>query len=266
MFRVIVLAFVILFYSHSSLSQEKPIQPGDVLKVTVYGNPDLTTQTEVSNTGHLNMPLIGAVEIAGLISSTASEKIEKRLIEQKVLKNPQVIIVVLESKTNTVSVLGQVKAPGKYQLSAGAKTLIDFIAIAGGLNQNASQDITIIKANAKSPVNKITLNMQQIFVDGITGVLTMEDIQLQSGDIIYVPEAPVFYIYGKVNRPGSFRLKREMTVAQAIALGGGISSVGTNRGITIKRKSEDGSFIDIEVNENTLIRANDTLYINESLF
>ena len=74
MFRVIVLAFVILFYSHSSLSQEKPIQPGDVLKVTVYGNPDLTTQTEVSNTGYLNMPLIGAVEIAGLISSTASEK------------------------------------------------------------------------------------------------------------------------------------------------------------------------------------------------
>ena len=118
----------------------------------------------------------------------------------------------------------------------------------------------------QSPLNKVTINMQQIFVDGITGVLTMEDTQLQSGDIIYVPEAPVFYIYGKVNRPGSFILKREMTVAQAIALGGGISSTGTTRGLSIKRKSEDGAFIDVKVNEDTLIQPNDTLYVDESIF
>lgn len=266
MYRITSLVIIFLLFSHTALSQEKAIQPGDVLKVSVYGNPDLTTEAEVSSTGFINLPLIGAVEIAELISSQASEKIERRLIERKVLKNPQVIIVVLESKTNTVSVLGQVKAPGKYKLNAGAKTLIDLIAIAGGLTPTASQDITIIKAGMQSPLNKVTINMQQIFVDGITGVLTMEDTQLQSGDIIYVPEAPVFYIYGKVNRPGSFILKREMTVAQAIALGGGISSTGTTRGLSIKRKSEDGAFIDVKVNEDTLIQPNDTLYVDESIF
>ena len=266
MFKKIGLILVLWCFSQMALSQETPIQPGDVLKVSVYGNPDLTTETEVSSTGFINLPLLGAIEIAHLISSQASEKIEQRLIDQKVLKNPQVIIVVLESKTNTVSVLGQVKAPGKYKINAGSRTLVDFIAIAGGLNPNASKDITIIKADLPSPANKITLNMEQIFVDGETNVLTMKNALLQSGDIIYVPEAPVFYIYGKVNRPGSFLLKRKMTVAQAIALGGGISSAGTTRGLSIRRKSKGDKFIDIKVNENTLIQANDTLYINESIF
>ncbi|MEP2653485.1 MAG: polysaccharide biosynthesis/export family protein [Paraglaciecola sp.] len=265
MYRILT-SILILFVSCIANSQETPIQPGDLLRISVYGNPDLTTETEVSSNGFVSLPLVGTVKISELSSNDASTQIEAKLRAKKVLKTPQVVVVVLESKSNTISILGQVNAPGKYKINAGARSLIDFISIAGGLTQNASKKLVVIKPKEKSTQSKITINLYQTLEQGDVSILNNSIFLLDAGDIIFVPEAPVFFIYGEVNRPGSFILKDNMTVAQALALGGGISIRGTARGITIKRQDEEGNVQDIKVNENTLLQANDTLYINESIF
>jgi polysaccharide export outer membrane protein len=89
---------------------------------------------------------------------------------------------------------------------------------------------------------------------------------LENGDTVYVQRAPVFYIYGEVQRAGSYRLESTMTVMQAIAVGGGITARGTERGVTIRRKDGDGHFGTVTAPLTETLRADDVVYVRESLF
>lgn len=93
-----------------------------------------------------------------------------------------------------------------------------------------------------------------------------KDIPLAAGDIIYVPRAQMFYIYGEVQRPGSFRLERNMTVAQALATGGGLTPRGTENGLVIKRKNEKGELEEVEVEPSTLVQVDDVIQVQERWF
>ena len=92
------------------------------------------------------------------------------------------------------------------------------------------------------------------------------DALKQGGETVYVDRAPVFYIYGEVTRSGSYRLEPNLAVVQAISLGGGITPRGTERGLTIQRKGPDGSLQRIEARPSDLVRADDIIYVKESLF
>jgi polysaccharide export outer membrane protein len=86
------------------------------------------------------------------------------------------------------------------------------------------------------------------------------------GDVIYVERAPRFYIYGEVQRPGLFRLERNMTVLQALAAGGGLTARGTERGLRVKRRDADGKLQIIDAQHDDLLRPDDVVYVKESLF
>jgi polysaccharide export outer membrane protein len=98
-----------------------------------------------------------------------------------------------------------------------------------------------------------------------TGDLS-KNIQLENGDAIFVHRAAVFYIYGEVQRAGSYRLEPAMTVVQAISIGGGITPRGTERGLRIRRKGPDGSFQRIEARLTDPLEPDDVIYVRESLF
>ena len=85
-------------------------------------------------------------------------------------------------------------------------------------------------------------------------------------DRVYIERAPRFYIYGEVQRPGIFRIERSMTVLQALAAGGGLTPRGTERGLRIKRRDAAGKIEIIEAKYDDLVRADDVLYVRESLF
>ncbi|HYN53801.1 MAG TPA: SLBB domain-containing protein, partial [Methylotenera sp.] len=89
--------------------------------------------------------------------------------------------------------------------------------------------------------------------------------ELADGDSIYVPRTPVFYIYGEVQRPGAFKLERDMSLAQALSTGGGLSARGTERGIKIKRQV-NGSLKTLNANAGDMLQADDVVYVGESLF
>ena len=92
------------------------------------------------------------------------------------------------------------------------------------------------------------------------------DVEVANGDILYVDRAPIVYIYGEVQRPGSFRLERDMSVMQALVLGGGLTQRGTIRGLRIHRKDANGVVKIIEPKMNDIVERDDVIYIQESLF
>ena len=93
-----------------------------------------------------------------------------------------------------------------------------------------------------------------------------EDIVLQGGDVVYVHRAPVFYVFGEAQRPGSFRIERAMTVLQALATAGGPTARGSKDRLQLHRQQDDGRTTLLRPEMTDLVMPNDVLYVRESLF
>lgn len=258
---------LVLFLSFSTVvfAADNVLNDGDLVRISVYGNPDLTTEVKVAASGMLNFPLIGEVKVGGLSAPETEQLIANRLMQEGYLRQAQVNVIVLQSSNQQVSILGQVMKPGKYSIESGAKTLFDFIALSGGVSAKGSSVITIIRM-AESPPKRISVNIDQLYLKSSVEMVKRTNIKMIAGDIIYVPEAPMFYVLGEANRPGTYRYKPNMTVAQAISAGGGVSARGTIRDIEIDRRNEEGKLVKLRASLSTEILADDVIIIQERLF
>src|SRR5256885_6637305 len=105
---------------------------GDSVRITVFQNPDLTTETRISERGTITFPLVGEISLAGLTPAGAEARIAEHLIKGKFVLKPQVSLNVVRVRSRQVSVLGQVAHPGRYPLDDTSSTLTDILALAGG--------------------------------------------------------------------------------------------------------------------------------------
>ena len=234
---------------------------GDSVRITVFQNPDLTTETRISERGIITFPLIGEVVIAGLTPAGAEAEIAKQLVRGKFVLKPQVSLNVMRVRSRQVSVLGQVARPGRYPLDDTSSNLSDILAVAGGVSPTGDDNVTVmVKRNGKTA--KLEINVPTMYR---TGDLS-RNLQLENGDTIFVQRAPVFYIYGEVQRAGSYRLEQAMTVMQALSLGGGVTPRGTDRGLKIRRRTPDGTFQAIDARLTDPVQPDDVIYVRESLF
>jgi len=160
-----------------------------------------------------------------------------------------------------VSVLGQVNRPGKYSVVEGVRNVVEFLSVAGGINPTGADVVTVITYRAGELVRK-EIDVDDLFHSADTS----SNFELAAGDMIYVPRAPMVYVYGEVQRPGTFRLERNMTVAQALAVSGGITLRGTERGMQVKRRNAAGVLEIIPVKAGDLLLRDDVLFVKESLF
>ncbi|MYM26312.1 polysaccharide export protein EpsE [Duganella sp. FT135W] len=234
--------------------------PGDVIKIAVYGNPDLTLETRVSDSGMVTYPLLGDVLVGGLATADAEKKISALLEKGGFLKKAQVNILVTVVTSQQVSVLGQVSRPGRYPLDS-RRSVLEMLAVAGGIAPEGSDSVTLIRTrNGKTTKQVIDI------VGMVRSGELRSDEEVASNDVIFVERAARFYIYGEVQRPGAFRIERDMTVAQALSMGGGLTPRGTERGIRVTRRDASGKAAAVEVKLDDLIQSDDVLYIKESLF
>ena len=233
---------------------------GDVVKVSVYGNQDLTLETRVSEAGTITFPLIGTVELGGLTAAAAEKKIAGMLESGGFIRKAQVNLLVTSLQSAQVSVLGQVNRPGRYPIE-GKRTLMDMLALAGGFGADGGDVVSLIRKR-----NGVTTKDAIDVVDMVRGNDFTRDFEVMGGDILYVERAPRFYIYGEVQRPGPFRLERQMTLLQALSTGGGLTPRGTERGIRIKRRDAKGVLQVIEAKQDDLVQVDDVIYVKESLF
>jgi polysaccharide export outer membrane protein len=234
---------------------------GDSIRVTVFQNPDLTTEGRLSAEGTIRMPLIGIVGVKGLSSADAASQIAQRFREGQFLRDPQVTVTVLQVRSRQVSVLGQVVRPGRYALDDSNTHLTDVLALAGGIATGGDDAVTVITTRDGQPA-RITVNLATMYrTADATG-----NVEINNGDTIFVQRAPVFYIYGEVQRAGAYRLETNLNVMQAVSLGGGITIRGTERGMKILRRIADGSLARIDVRPSDTVQADDVIYVAESLF
>jgi len=240
---------------------EYRLGPGDVVRITVYNNPDLTTEAQITPKGHITFPLIGEVQIGDMEKSQAEQIIARRLGEGGFVVKPQVNVLVLGFKSQQISVLGQVNRPGKYPIEQ-ASTLADLLAIAGGIAATGGDMVTHISKGADGKTAKRDIDIHEALRSGSMD----NNFPVANGDIIFVPRAPLFYIYGEVQRPGAFRLEKDMTVMQAISVGGGLTLRGTERGIRVNRHGPDGKVQNVQTATNELVKENDVIFVKESLF
>ena len=233
---------------------------GDMVRVTVFRNPELTTEGRVSERGTILFPMIGEVNIAGLTPSQAGARIADKLRSGKYVVNPEVTVSMMQVNSRQVSVLGNVVKPGRYPLDSTTAHLTDVIALAGGVGPTGSDEVTVI-TNRGGKQEKVNVDMAEMFR---RGDLT-HNITLEPGDTIYVHKAPMVYVYGEVQKGGAYRVEPNMTVMQAIAMGGGITPRGTERGIKISRRDASG-VKRVDADLNTTVQADDVIYVKESLF
>jgi polysaccharide export outer membrane protein len=245
-----------------SATPEYRLGAGDVMRISVYQNPDLTLETRVSESGLVSFPLLGNIRL-GNLSVTQSEKlIADGLRTGNFIKNPQVTIVVLQVKGNQASVLGQVNRPGRYPIETADMRLTDLLANAGGVVSAASSETLVLTGTRGGQPYRVEIDLPAIFAPGGIGA----DVFIMNGDVVWVDRAPLVYIYGEVQRPGPMRLERGMTVMQSLATGGGITQRGTAKGIRVHRKGEGGKVQIIELPMDEQLKDGDVVYVKESLF
>jgi polysaccharide export outer membrane protein len=240
--------------------EEYKLGIGDVLRVTVYDQPDLLTEGEVSGNGTLSMALVGDVAIAGKTRGEAATVLADALKRGGFLKEANVIVRVLEYRSQQVAVLGEVAKPGRYPISRPS-TVAELIAVAGGITPKGSQVVTVTQAGTSGEVRKQDVNVNEQINLGPGKAL-----MLRAGDTVFVPGAPMFYIYGEVRLPGSYPVTPEMTVMQALSVGGGLTPRGTERGILLERRAPNGGVRTYSVRGHDKLQPNDVLRVPESWF
>lgn len=234
---------------------------GDVLRVNVYQNPDLTLETRVTEAGIVSYPLLGPIRLGGLSVTAAEKLIADGLRSGNFVKQPQVSILVTQVRGHQVSVLGQVGKPGRYPLEAAEVRVTDMLAIAGGMAGTAGDQIVVVGTRNGQPYRS-EVDLPSVFGPGRRA----GDVMLENGDVVWVERAPVIYMYGEVQRPGTIRLERNMTVMQALATGGGLTQRGTVRGLRVSRKDAEGRVREIEPAMTDQLRPDDIVYVRESVF
>ena len=242
-------------------SGEYRLGAGDVVRITVFQNPDMTLETRVSESGTLSFPLLGTVRLGGLTVSQAEQVIANGLRDGNFVKSPQVTIALLAVKGNQASVLGQVNRPGRYPIDVTDMHVTDMLANAGGVAITGA-DTVILSGTRDGKPYRVEIDLPGIFSANGRG----QDVTVLNGDVIWVDRAPMIYIYGEVQRPGPVRLERGMTLMQALASGGGLTLRGTEKGVRVSRKDADGKVQLIQPAMDDAVKDGDVIFVRESLF
>ena len=241
------------------------IGPQDELRITVFEADGLTGVYRVDDEGFITFPLLGRIAVAGTTLAATQEQI-RTLLKNGYIRNPQVRIDIQEYKSQSIFVSGEVRAPAEIRMTGGM-TLLKALAQAGSPLSSASSELTIARQKrapaGPSAGSDATEVIRVNWRDLQTG--RASDVTLQDGDVIFIPKAQTFFIQGYVRNGGSYVLEPGTTVEQAIALAGGLTERGTNRGIKATRMI-NGKTVEISLGLSDKVQAGDVITIKQRLF
>ena len=261
------------------------VGPGDLLEISVFDIGELSKiKVRVASEGLITLPLAGTIAAGGKTAVELEEDVRAALAA-KYIRNPHVSVFVLEYHSHRVSVLGAVKKPGVFEVS-GQRSVVDMLAMAEGLTEQADQVVYLIRkvakssgptapgselqvaSEGKSPQEAIvTINLDELLVNGNEQL----NAPLQSGDVIHVPKAGSFFVGGAVQKPGAYPLKgRNVTVDQAIIEAGGVTNIADLEGVRIFREhgGQKKEVIEVNLNEveqgkkGALVNKNDVILVS----
>ena len=222
--------------------------PDDQLEISGPELTDLANKPmRIDGDGDIQVPLAGRVHVAGLTVQQTEQELNKVL--STYIRHPQVVVNVAEIRSQPVSVLGAVNAPGVHQVQ-GHKTLLEMLALAGGIRPDAGYSVRITRevawgciplpkaeVDASGRFSVAELNLKKI----MEAKTPEENIQIFPHDVISVPKAEMVYVIGEVKRSGGFVLgeHQSISVLQALSLAEGLNGAADTRHARILRLKRD---------------------------
>jgi len=253
--------------SRSSRDGNYVVGPKDVVRVTVFNEPELSGAWRVENDGEFSYPFLGRVRAGGQTLSEIDDAITARLADGY-LRDPQVTVDIDEYRSQSVFVIGEVRAPGKYILP-GEITLLDALAQAGATTDGAGPDVLILHPKDADPgwptlpgqrdADVVTISLREIQEGRLSQNVTISD-----GDTIFVPKAERFFVTGFVRNAGSYPLEPNMTVLQAISTAGGVTERGSDRRLRIVRVVGDER-TELDASPTDIVQPGDTIVVRQRL-
>jgi polysaccharide export outer membrane protein len=259
--------------------------PGDIVKVVVQGQADLSGEYKVDAAGMINLPILGKIK-ASAHSLTDLERKLTTLLADGYLRRPQVTVSISAYGSQRVFVTGEIAKPGPYPLKAD-RSLFALMSELGALPPSAGHVVVVIRpptpgflasdpqgpapdeAGAKSdsglPVNIPGAEVFRISRHELMSGQPERNILLEGGDTVYVPKAAQVYVTGSVARPGPYRYEEGMTVLQVLTLAGGVTERGSS-GRTKLVRIVNGRKQEIKAKSTDLVEPEDTLVVPERFF
>jgi polysaccharide export outer membrane protein len=243
---------------------------GDKIEVSVFGHQDLGRIVEVRDDGTINLPLIGDIPVAGRGVQEIVGELTRRF-GKDFLVDPQITVDVRESQSQWVTIVGEVRNPGRFALRRGMR-LLDLVAEAGGITKEAGYEIVVLRqGTGGGDGDRMTIDRDHLVRHDSHDA----NLVLKQGDIVSVPEKDVFYIRGEVGRPGSYFIERGMTLMQALSVAGGLGPFANRKDVELLRTGDDGitrkSIVNVKAIEDGKkpdieIRGNDLIIVPRRIF
>jgi polysaccharide export outer membrane protein len=245
------------------------VGPQDVLLITVFDQQDLGGKYTVDADGSVSFPLIGRLKAGGLSLQQVEGALRKALADG-FFKNPQVSVSVEQYRSQRVFVVGEVRAPGTYQLS-GDMTLIEALARAGSTTQDAAGEAMIVRSKTAAvdgpllPDQDRSAEVVHVDIKELQSGRLSQNAMLRDGDTIFIPRAELIYVFGQVRNPGAYALQKGTTVLQALSLAGGVTDRGATGRIRIARVV-GGKKTEIRTKTEDVVEPGDTIIVPERFF
>jgi polysaccharide biosynthesis/export protein len=230
------------------------IGPKDLLEIRVFEIPELNLERRVSNSGSIDLPLLGELPVSGLTPSEVNSRVEARLTA-KYVNRANVSVVVKEYANSPVSIVGAIQKPGPLNIS-GNWYLLQAISAAGGLTQQAGRKIYVLRRAANGLSDRLEIKVEDLF----RGASSTWNIPIFPSDVVNIPARTLVRIFclGEVKSPGALEIDSDdrISLLSVIAKAGGLTDRASNS-IRIKRKGPDGKDFETVVNFRRIVSGKD---------
>lgn len=230
---------------------------GDIIEVTVVGQEEYRARVQVQTDGSVQLPYLNAVPAANMTVLDFQSDVARRLREGGYYNNPAVSVIVASYASRYVVVLGEVARPGLLPIDRSYR-LSEIVARAGGISPTGVDTVSLTRESGE----QIQVTLQDMATGGPS-----KDPMVQDGDRIFVArmqeeDRKQFYIYGQVTAPGNYPLAEGMSLRMALARGGGVTPLGSERRIQIFREGEELRNVDM----SQTILSGDVIRVGERFF
>jgi polysaccharide export outer membrane protein len=276
---VVVLALLVCQAAGGEEAYE--IGPGDVLRVVVLGQSDMSGDMPVDSDGIVTFPILGKVKASDMTTKDLERKLT-RLLADGYLKRPEVSVAVQEFRSQRVYVSGEVQRPGVYALKAD-RSLLALLGDVGSLTPGAGHEVVVTRpSKGPTPVAEPPASdgapptgeaagsppgaeVFHVNLDDLRAGKPEANILLQVGDSVHVPPAAQVFVSGHVGRPGAYRYQSGTTLLEVLTLAGGVTERGAS-GRTKVIRTIDGKKKQIKVEMGDPVMPGDTIIVPERFF
>ena len=241
------------------------IGEGDQLLITVFGQPDLTADITVGESGIITLPLVGSVEVKGKSALEVASLFSRKLEQGQYLLSAKVSVKLVQQLSRNFSVMGEVLRPGRFPIQ-GQMSILDALSLSGGVTPRAEKIIKILRRDLQSQKDNL-IEYTAIKLDLEAAKLNAQLTQkIQPNDIIFVATQKNFYVYGEVRKPGMYPMEDELNVMRVLSIGGGVTERGSLRRIIIYRTNQGKELKEISAGIGDVILPGDVVFVNERIF